>query len=115
MPWPGAPSRRGGPLRVSEWPNGHYTTLDGVGWSTTLDDLARQQLAAGWLPGTRLEVTTKDAAGRDIGRREVSIRDAIKPPDPDVAIEEETAHHIPAPPDPPTSPLRVVRQVVMRG
>lgn len=132
MPWPGTSSRRGGPLRVTEHADGKFTTLDGVGWSTDLADLARQQLAAGWGPGTRLQITKKDAAGRDIGQRVVSIRELLKPPpvkvnEPDpppppdidvaegVAVEREEVHHISAPPDPPTAPLRVVRRVVRRA
>lgn len=119
-------------LRVTEHADGVFVSVDGVGFSTALDDLARQQLAAGWGPGTRLEITTKDAAGRDIGQREVTIRELLKPlpvrvnepdppmpPDQDVAegaaVEEEMVHHVPAPPDPPTPSARVVRRVVRRG
>lgn len=132
MPWPGTPSRRGGPLRVTEWPDGMFVSVDGVGFSTDLADLAWQQIAAGWGLGTRLEVTKRDAAGKDIGQRVISIRELIKPPqvkvneldlpmppDPDVAagvtVDDETAHHVPAAPDPPTTPLRVVRRFVRRA
>lgn len=79
MPWPGTPSRRGGALRITEHADGKFTTIDGVGWSTDLADLARQQLAAGWQPGTRLQVTTLDAVGNAIGHREATIRELVKP------------------------------------